>query len=582
MYNTEEIKTFPDGPGCYIMKNKDEKIIYVGKAKNLRKRVSQYFNGQDKRLKIDSLRKNIEVIEFVATNNELEALILENNLIKENRPQYNTVLKDDRTYPYIKITNEKYPKILIVKRIENDKAFYFGPYADQTKAKQIVETLQSEYKLVLCNKMSKTGCIYSQLDQCLAPCTKNCSEEYQKNVEKCKKVLNGKYEELIEKLTNDMNVSSTQLEFEKCAEIRDKISAIKYIKQHQIADNKKDNNEDIIVSKENVVVVFKVRNGKLCEKRHFLMDGDENIIENFIMQFYNNATAPSKEIILLEKLDNEGIIKEYFKKNFEINVNFVIPKKGEKKKLIELATKNAELIYSENKRKEETKTSIHVDGIKHLEEKLGFEIKRIESFDISNISGTNNVCGMTVFENNSFNKKAYRLFKLETEGNNDYGCMSEAIKRRFKDTEILPSVLFIDGGLGHVNAVLDTLKELNIEINVCGMVKDDNHRSRGIIYNGKEITLDKTSPEFKLLTEIQDKTHNFAINYHKLLRGKAQTKSIFDDIKGIGPKKKEILLKEFKNLDELRNLSIEEIKTRTGFNEELITEIKKRIKKSPD
>ena len=578
MFDTEKIKSFPETPGCYLMKDISGKIIYVGKAKNLKKRVIQYFNGQDKRTKIESMRKNIYSIDYIVASSELEALILENNLIKEHRPFFNTLLKDDKQYPYIKITNEEYPRILITRSFLNDKASYYGPYTDSEKIKEIIEVLQHEYKLILCNNFEKKGCMYYDINKCSAPClNKITNEEYLKNVAKCKEILSGNIKKIIKKIEIKMKEASSNLEFEKAAIYRDEIESIKYITNKQFVQFQNSENEDIIVSKENIVVIFRIRDGKLLSKNHFFMTDTEDIISNFIKQFYTSVSYIPSTIYLDKEIEDIEVLSTFLENIFNKKVVFKIAKKGKKKKLLDLAIQNVDVLLNEEKRKIIIKKERELLGIKHLEKLLGFEIKRIESFDISNTSGIENVASMVVFEDGKPQKKKYRKFKLKTSGPDDYACMEEVINRRFTDEKLLeelPSVLFIDGGLGQVSSASKILEKLGIKIPICGMVKDDNHNTRALLYNEKELDIEKTSPEFKLITYIQDETHNFAINYHRLLRDKNMTKSALDDIKGLGEVRKKLLFAKFGTLENMQSANIEELCEIPGITEEIAKNIK--------
>ena len=498
MYDIENIKTFPENPGCYIMKDTADKVLYVGKAKNLKRRVIQYFNGQDKRTKIESLRKNIEKIDYIVASSELEALILENNLIKEYRPFYNTLLKDDKQYPFIKITNEEYPRLLITKRFENDKASYYGPYTDSNKIKEIVDILQKEYKLVLCNKFEEKGCMYYEIHKCTAPCLKKITKkDYLKNVENCKDILGGKVSKIVKNLTSKMNEASSKLDYETAAKIRDEINSIKYITNKQFVQLQSEENEDIIVNRDNIIVVFRIRNGKLLSKQHFFMTDADDSIEEFIKQFYSSMSSIPSMVYLEENLENMEILAQFLEKICGKKIVIKTIQKGNKKKLLDLAIQNASVLLSEKKRKEEIKKERESLGIKNIEKLLGFNIKRIESFDISNTSGVENVASMIVFESGKPQYKKYRKFKLSIKGADDYACMREVIKRRFTDEkllETLPDVLFMDGGKGQISAATEILSELKIDIPVCGMVKDDNHNTRALIFNDEELDIKQTSP----------------------------------------------------------------------------------------
>lgn len=583
----KELENFPITFGVYIMKDKSENIIYVGKANNLKQRVFQYFNGQDKRTKIIFLRENIEKIEYIVTQSEAEALILENNLIKQNKPKFNTLLKDDKTYPYIKITlNEEYPRINSSKEILKDGAKYFGPFPDTKAMKNVIDILNKTFKLRTCNNIKKDGCLYKHMNTCLAPCKdKTCKEEYMSNINNCLMILQGKTTEIKNSFQSKMNEKSLNLEFEEAAKYRDLINDIIYIENRQKINIQKDIDSDIIVCRKSdsiaVVVLFAIRAGNIVETGRFFLEPfiDEDIISSFIKQYYyNKPNISGKYNICLEEdlLDNDEIVS-FFRETLNSKLNIIIPKKGDNKKQIELAAKNAEIVLNEYLRKEEFKKKKETQGLENLKNILKLDsLQRIESFDISHTGGVLNVASMVVFENGKSNKKAYRKFKLEFSGIDDYSCMKEVIKRRFTDEKLLlslPNVLFIDGGEGQANAVKEVLCEFNIDIPVVGMYKDDNHNTEGIIFNDNKLEIKKSSLEFKLLTNIQDETHNFAINYHRKLRDKNVSKSLLDNIKGIGDVKKKALLREFKDIEGIKNASIDDLCKIKGINKELAKNI---------
>lgn len=583
----KELENFPETFGVYIMKDKSGDIIYIGKANNLKQRVNQYFNGQDKRTKITFLRESIEKIEYIITTSESEALILENNLIKQNKPKFNTLLKDDKTYPYIKVTlNEDYPKIISSKEILKDNAKYFGPFPDIKAMNNVIDILNKTFKLRTCKNIKKDGCIYYHMKTCIAPCRNNdCKKEYMEQVNKCLSILNGKTKEIKNYFQSLMNEKAENLEFEEASKYRDFIKDLTYIEDKQKINIQKDVDTDIIVYRESdlisVVVLFVIRGGKIIETGRFFMNSslDNNIISAFIKQYYYNKPSISSNynICLEKELEDKGELINFFKESLNSKLNITIPKKGDNKRQLDLVIKNASVVLNEYLRKQEFKKKKEIEGFSNLKKILGLDsLHRIESFDISHTGGVMNVSSMVVFEDGKPNKKAYRKFKLEFSGVDDYSCMKEVIKRRFTDEKLLlslPDVLFIDGGEGQINAVKEVLNEINIDIPVAGMVKDDNHNTKGLLFNGKELIMDKSSFEFKLLANIQDETHNFAINYHRKLRNKSISKSVLDNIKGIGDVKKKELLREFKDINGIKNASIDDLCKIKGINKELAKNI---------
>lgn len=585
----QELKNFPETFGVYIMKDINDEIIYIGKANNLKQRVNQYFNGQDKRIKIESLRKQVERIEFIITASEMEALILENNLIKQNKPKFNTLLKDDKTYPYIEVTlYEDFPRLIVSPAIKNNGSKYFGPFPDRKALNNIIDTLQKIYKLRTCNNLNKNGCLYYHMKTCSAPCKNLISKEmYIQGINKCIDILSGKNSEIIKEFTEKMFEVAENLEFEKAQEYKNIIEDLKYIASKQRISSIKDIEEDIIVCEKvlgvAIIVLFEVRNGNIIGQKRFFMEGyldesSEDIVSSFIKQYYYNLAYLPKNIILENKLIEQENIEKYLSSLRGINVDIIIPQKGKHKKLLELAKQNLNIIALEYKNKEESKKKKETEGWNNLSNLLNINnLKRIESFDISHTSGSLAVASMVVFENGKPNKKAYRKFKLEIDQNDDYKSMQEVVRRRFTDEkllETLPDVLFVDGGEGQVGAAKEVLEELNINIPIVGMVKDDSHNTKDLLFNGEELGFKKNSSEFKLVVNIQDETHNFAINYHKQLRSKNMVHSKLDDIKGIGEIKKKLLLEEFKTIENIKNASIEELCKIKGINEELAKKIK--------
>lgn len=585
----QELKNFPETFGVYIMKDINDEIIYIGKANNLKQRVNQYFNGQDKRIKIESLRKQVERIEFIITASEMEALILENNLIKQNKPKFNTLLKDDKTYPYIEVTlYEDFPRLIVSPAIKNNGSKYFGPFPDRKALNNIIDTLQKIYKLRTCNNLNKNGCLYYHMKTCSAPCKNLISKEmYIQGINKCIDILSGKNSEIIKEFTEKMFEVAENLEFEKAQEYKNIIEDLKYIASKQRISSIKDIEEDIIVCEKvlgvAIIVLFEVRNGNIIGQKRFFMEehldeSSEDIVSSFVKQYYYNLAYLPKNIILENKLIEQENIEKYLSSLRGTNVDIIIPQKGKYKKLLELAKQNLNIISLEYKNKEESKKKKETEGWNNLSNLLNINhLKRIESFDISHTSGSLAVASMVVFEDGKPDKKAYRKFKLEIDQNDDYKSMQEVIRRRFTDEkllETLPDVLFVDGGEGQVGAAKEVLEELNINIPIVGMVKDDSHNTKDLLFNGEELGFKKNSSEFKLVVNIQDETHNFAINYHKQLRSKNMVHSKLDDIKGIGEIKKKLLLEEFKTIENIKNASIEELCKIKGINEELAKKIK--------
>lgn len=565
-----DLERIPTSPGIYMMKDNTE-VLYIGKAKNLNKRVKQYFDEKivaKRGPKIIKMVSLINDIEYIATNTETEALILENNLIKEYKPRYNTLLLDDKTYPYIKIDiNSDFPEVQIVRQIASDKCKYFGPYPNDIQ--NLIDKLILKYQIRHCSgNLPKKDCIYYQMHNCMGPCINDCKNKYKANIQNICNILNGKTEDIIKELDAEMKEYSKNLEFEKAADCRDFIKLIQKNINKQIVENG-NTNQDIIGYFDGlekiVIVVFNIRNGKIVYKKHFIFDlieGKSKIINDFTKRYYlDNFNLPN-EIIINDELEDETALLDMFKETGK-KIKIIHPKKGKKKDLINLANQNAKLILNEETRKINKTYDSALNEIKSIVslEKLG----RIESYDISNTSGVLNVASMVVFDN-GFNYRKYRKFRLETKGSDDYKCMQETIKRRFTDEKLkeYPDLILIDGGKGQVNSVLDILDDLKISIKVCGMVKDDNHRTRGLYFEGKEYKIDKS---FNLITQIQDNTHNFAINYHRNLRSKNMTKSVLDDIPTIGPMKRNILLKNFKSVEKIKEATFSELIDIPGISE---------------
>ncbi len=594
----EELKKLPAKPGVYIMRNKSDDIIYVGKAIVLKNRVRQYFqSSRNHTEKIRQMVQNIDHFEYIITDSELEALVLECNLIKEHMPKYNTMLKDDKTYPYLRVTlNEAFPRVSVVREQKKDKAKYFGPYTSVNAVKDTLELLRKIYKIRSCNRVlpkdigKERPCLYYHMGQCDAPCQNYISQEdYRNNINEVIEFLNGNYTRVAKLLEEKMEAASKELEFEKAAQYRDLLHSVKQIAGKQKITNTDQVDRDIIAfareKDEAVVQTFFIRGGKLIGRDHFHLSGvedeeDEEVMASFLKQFYAGTPLIPKEIYLGARTGDEELITEWLTKKRGQKVYLKVPQKGDKEKLVELARKNAELILKqdiEKIKREEAKT---IGALKELAQYLDLPlVERVESFDISNTSGFESVGSMVVFEKGKPKKADYRKFKIRTvKGPDDYASMYEVLTRRFthgqKELEQYrekqqdaafgsftkyPDLILMDGGKGQVGIALKVLSELNLNIAVCGMVKDDNHRTRGLFYNNRELPIDKSSELFKLITRIQDETHRFAIEYHRVLRQKHQIHSILDDINGIGPTRRRALMKYFQSLEAIQEAQVEEI-----------------------
>lgn len=586
------------------MKDEADTIIYVGKSVNLRSRVRQYFQeSSSKELKTKTMVNNIKSFEYIVTDTEIEALILENNLIKTNKPRYNILLKDDKTYPYIKISiNESYPRVYKVRSLQKDNAKYYGPYTSGFVIRETLGLIHKLWPLRTCYKKfprdlnkSRT-CLNYHIGKCKGPCNQFISEdEYGKMIDEVIEFLNGNHEGLIKIFTNQMEEASLNLKFEKAAVLRDKIKSIKALSEKQKIDTIGSDDQDIIAfaraHNEALVQVFFIRGGKMTGREHFMLNGVESmsrseVMTAFVQQFYSETTFIPKDIILeVDILDKEVIVK-WLSSIRGYNVNIVVPQRGSKLKLIELASKNAIITleqFGEQIKRDKNRTE---GAIEEISNALGisFKLDRIEAYDISNTQGYESVGSMVVFENGKPKNSDYRKFKIKgVLGPNDYASMEEVIARRFKryiqeneEFKInsssnfkflkLPNIIFVDGGKGQVSAVEKVLKSLDINIPVCGMVKDDNHRTRGLLYKGEEINVVKNSEAFKLITRIQDEVHRFAIEYHRKLRSKGTIKSVLDNIEGIGPSRKMALLKKFGSIEKIREAKIEELIKVDGMN----------------
>lgn len=595
MFNIEEeLKKVPTSPGVYLMFDKDDIVIYVGKAKILKNRIRQYFRDSSTKnsFKVLSMVKNISKFEYIVTNTEVEALILENNLIKKYDPKYNIRLKDDKTYPYIKITtNEMFPKVFITRKHTNDKAKYFGPFTNSLLLKDSVELIHSIFSIRTCHLKFPRDlgkyrpCLNYHIGKCSAPCNYSISEkDYNEMILKIIDFFNGKHNEIISSLEKQMLDFSENLEFEKASEIRDKIFAIKKLEENQLVENINSDDKDIIAfaraNYEAMFQIFFIRSGKIIGREHFMLNNIEHLtrselMEEFIKQFYSGTPFIPKEIVIQEDINDKELIEKWLSSVKEQKVYIITPKKGEKHKLVEMAYQNASISLErlgDRLKKEKEKT---IGALQEISNVLGIKtyLKRIEAYDISNTQGVESVGSMVVFEDGKPLRTDYRKFKIKyVNGPNDYASMQEIVQRRFlryinekqeNDTNgkfnKLPDIIFLDGGKGQINAVSKVLKSLNIDILLCGMVKDENHRTRGLLFNNKEIELKKSSEAFKLITRIQDEVHRFAIEYHRKSRQNLITKSILDDINGIGEKRKKALLKYFGSIDKIKSATIDEL-----------------------
>lgn len=613
MFNfEEELKKLPKEPGVYIMRDKNDAILYVGKAINLRNRVRSYFRENIGRgPAIDQMVTLIARFEYIVTDSELEALVLENNLIKEHSPKYNTLLKDDKTYPYIKVTlGEDYPRILFSRTMKKDKSKYFGPYSSATAVKDTIELLNKLYQLRTCNRNLprdmglERPCLNYHIKQCLAPCQGYISkEEYRKQVSGAMEFLNGNYNMILKDLEEKMLAASEAMEFEEAAKYRDLYNSVKLVSQKQKITDSVGEDKDIIAlyqdETEAVVQVFFVRDGKLIGREHYYMTHvSENnkpaVLEDFIKQFYAGTPFIPRELMLQYEIQDAPLIEKWLSERKGARVYLRVPKIGSKEKLVELAAQNAKLVLNQDREKLKREEGRTIGAVKEIAGLLELEnISRMEAFDISNINGFENVGSMVVFEKGKPKRSDYRKFKIKSvSGPDDYACMREVLTRRFthgmeESRELaekdlgqeygsftkFPDLLLMDGGRGQVNIALSVLEELRINIPVCGMVKDDNHRTRGLYFNNVELPIDTRSEGFKLITRIQDEAHRFAIEYHRSLRSKTQVKSVLDDIPGVGPARRKALMRHFKSLEEIKNASVEEFMEIPEMNERTAQEI---------
>ena len=591
----EELKKLPKNPGVYLMHNRKDEIIYIGKAINLHNRVRQYFmDSYVKSSKIQQMVSNIAYFEYIITDSELEALVLENNLIKENRPRYNTMLRDDKTYPYIKVTvGEEFPRLVLTRQMKKDRSKYYGPFSSAGAVRDTIDMLQKSCHIRNCSKVLPRDigegrpCLNYYIHMCDAPCMGNItSEEYRKNVDKALDFLDGDFDPTINSLKEQMREASENMDYESAAQYRDLLNSVLHVAQRQKITSADAEDRDIIaMTKEDndaVIQVFFVREGKLIGREHHFIrvaidDSRGEILESFIKQFYANTPMLPHELMLQYDIPDRELVQEWLsEKRRKSSVQIIVPKIGQKEKMIELAYKNACIVMEQDRERIKRDQAKSLGAVKEIEDLLGLSgIHRMEAFDISNISGVESVGSMIVYEDGKPKRHDYRKFRIKTvKGPDDYSSMREVLTRRFThDKEkgdmsfnTYPDLIMMDGGKGQVNIALEVLNELELDIAVCGMVKDDNHRTRGIYFHNEEIPIDTRSEGFKLTTRIQDEAHRFAIEYHRSLRSKDQVKSVLDDIKGVGPARRKALLKAFGDVDAIRKAEVSELEAVDGMN----------------
>nr|WP_314278872.1 excinuclease ABC subunit UvrC [uncultured Peptostreptococcus sp.] len=596
----EHLKSLPTNPGVYIMKDKYGNVIYVGKAVSLKNRVRQYFQSSKNHSdKVRSMVKNISSFEYIMTDSELEALILECNLIKKYKPKYNILLRDDKTYPYIKVTvNEDYPRVLKVRRILKDKAKYFGPYSNVSAVNDTIDIIRNIYTIRSCNidinKAVRTGmrpCLNFHIKKCLGPCRGNVSKkEYKSMVDEIILFLSGKEDKLVSILEEKMKLASDELMFEEAASYRDKISSLKgVIEKQKISNVQNDSDQDVIAmanfDKEACVQVFFIRNGKISGRENFMLEGVEDndrptILGSFIKQFYMSQEYIPKELVVEEEFLDMSIMEEILSSKKGASVTIKVPKRGDKRALILMVRKNADEYLAKFDDLKKKKYEKSIGSLEELAKVLGLEaekLNRIEAYDISNIQGVDSIGTMVVYTNGVKDKKEYRRFKIKTvEGPDDYASMAEVLGRRLNHGN-LPDLILLDGGKGQVSAVKKVMKEKGEKIPLWGMYKDDKHRTKGLLNGNKTIELDRTTSLYRFVAGIQEEVHNYSISYHRSLRDKKMTKSVLDDIVGIGPKKKKMLMDKFKDIDGLSKAKKEDLIAINGITDKLAEEILKHI-----
>ena len=596
----EELKKLPARPGVYIMHDEKDHIIYVGKAISLKNRVRQYFQAsRNKGVKIEQMVTHIRRFEYIVTDSELEALVLECNLIKEHHPKYNTMLMDDKTYPFIKVTTgEAFPRVVLSRKMLKDKAKYFGPYTSSQAVRDTIDLIHKLYHLRSCNRSlprdigKERPCLNYHIKQCDAPCQGYISqEEYGKAVNEVLRFLNGNFDAVLKELEEKMNAASESLEFERAIEYRELISSVRKVAQKQkITDSSGEDRDILAVASEEedaVVQVFFIRGGRLIGRDHFYLrilkgESPSEILNSFVMQYYAGTPFIPAELMLQDEVEDRELLEEWLSSKRGQKVAIKVPKKGTKEKLVELARENALLVLSKDKERLKREEGRTIGAVKEIAALLDLDkIVRMEAYDISNTNGFESVGSMVVYERGRPKRNDYRKFKIRgIQGADDYGSMREVLTRRFthglkereENVELgkftsFPDLIMMDGGKGQVNVALQVLDELHLHIPVCGMVKDDHHRTRGLYYQNEEIPIDRSSEAFRLITRIQDEAHRFAIEYHRQLRGKGQVHSILDDIEGIGPARRKALMRHYMSLDDIRKAKIEELAQIPSMNE---------------
>ena len=596
----DELKKLPAKPGVYIMHGEKDEIIYVGKAISLKNRVRQYFqSSRNKGVKIEQMVTHITRFEYIITDSELEALVLECNLIKEHRPKYNTMLMDDKSYPFIKVTvDEAFPRIMLARQMKKDKARYFGPYTSAGAVKDTIDLIRKLYKIRSCNRKlpqdigKERPCLNHHIHQCNAPCQGYISqEEYRKAIDEVLRFLNGDYDRILKELDEKMMEASEALEFEKAIEYRELIGSVKQIAQKQkITDTQGEDRDILAVAmdlEDAVLQVFFIRGGRLIGRDHFYLkraneESKKEVLSSFIKQFYAGTPYIPSVLMIQEEIEDLELLEEWLTQKKGYKVHIRIPKKGTKEKLVELARKNAAIVLNTDKERLKREEGRTIGAVKELEQLLGISgVVRMEAFDISNTSGFESVGSMVVYEKGKPKRSDYRKFKIKgVQGADDYASMEEVLTRRFEhglkekqegkemgSFTTFPDLIMMDGGKGQVNVALQVLDKLHLNIPVCGMVKDDNHRTRGLYFHNEELPMNQNSEGFRLITRIQDEAHRFAITFHRQLRGQKQVHSILDDIKGIGTTRRKELMKHFNNIEEIKEATVEELKNIPSMNE---------------
>jgi len=602
----EELKKLPGKPGVYLMHDERDEIIYVGKAISLKNRVRQYFqSSRNKGAKIEQMVTHISRFEYIVTDSELEALVLECNLIKEHRPKYNTMLMDDKSYPFIKVTvSETFPRIMLARKMQKDKDKYFGPYTSSTAVKETIDLIRKLYHIRSCHRRlpkeigKERACLNYHIKQCDAPCQGYItSEEYRRSIDQALRFLGGNFNEIIDELEKTMAGYAEEMEFEKAAEYRELLKSVQKIAQKQkITDSHGDDRDVLAVAVQDedaVVQVFFIRGGRLIGRDHFYLqiakeDSPSEILLSFIKQFYAGTPYIPGELMLSEEVEEQEVLEEWLTKRRGYKARLKVPKKGEKEKLVDLARKNAEMVLSTDKERLKREEGRTIGAVKEIQKLLGLEhIRRVEAFDISNISGFASVGSMIVYENGKPKRNDYRKFKIKSvAGPDDYASMKEVLSRRFRHGleeraegkelggfTAFPDLIMMDGGKGQVNIALQVLNELKLNIPVCGMVKDDRHRTRGLYFENQELPIERSSEGFRLITRIQDEAHRFAIEFHRKLRGQGQVHSVLDDIPGVGPARRKDLMRNFKSLDDMKQASVEDFNKLATMNEKAARDV---------